>query len=62
MREHVAGGLSFLDLVAELPSGTVVDDGHVSEVRGRTPSRRRVSPNKARQARPPDGRNARAAK
>jgi DNA-binding GntR family transcriptional regulator len=26
MREHVAGGLSFLDLVAELPAGAVADD------------------------------------
>ena len=26
MREHVAGGLSFLDLVAELPPGAVADD------------------------------------
>jgi DNA-binding GntR family transcriptional regulator len=26
MREHVAGGLSFLDLVAELPAGAVWDD------------------------------------
>jgi DNA-binding GntR family transcriptional regulator len=31
MREHVAGGLSFLDLVAELPPGAVADDGRAPE-------------------------------
>lgn len=45
MREHVAGGLSFLDLVAELPAGTVVDDDVPDvppEFRAGTPARRDV--------------------
>lgn len=38
MREHVAGGLSFLDLVAELPASAVADDGRAAEA---LPERRR---------------------
>jgi DNA-binding GntR family transcriptional regulator len=41
MREHVAGGLSFLDLVAELPAGAVADDeGPEFSAKGRPRTRR----------------------
>jgi DNA-binding GntR family transcriptional regulator len=41
MREHVAGGLSFLDLVAELPAGAVADDdGPETSLRSRPRTRR----------------------
>lgn len=55
MREHVAGGLSFLDLVAELPAGAVADDaGPELVAKGRPRTRREgLAPMTPRKARTP---------
>ena len=50
MREHVAGGMTFLDLVAELPAGARADDG---EPTARAESRSRMRRESAAPKGPP---------